>query len=277
MKQYWSLTEGVFNCLLDRRRTLAFRRAIKNTVKPNDVVVDLGSGSGILSLFAAQAGARKVYAVEHDPKNAQWLDRVFSANGFGGIIQTIVGDATLVDLPEKADVVICEMIATGLIEELQLQAMNNALRFMKNDTRVVLNSMENYVEAVCVRDRFYGFHLPVPQYEYPEENLVDAQALTPRHLYKTVHFSEPNKPEIDVVAELPIKKIQRATKINGIRISNRTIFCDGSSFGASFAYCYPVVMPVPPVKVKPGDTVQIRLNYRMCEGFSSFRYDVVKK
>lgn len=41
-KNYWSLTEAIYNCLLDEERNLAFRQAIEAAVRPGDVVADLG-------------------------------------------------------------------------------------------------------------------------------------------------------------------------------------------------------------------------------------------
>ena len=53
--------------LSDRVRVDTYHAAIFKHVKPGDVVVDLGTGTGVLAFFAANAGAREVHAIEHGP------------------------------------------------------------------------------------------------------------------------------------------------------------------------------------------------------------------
>ena len=57
--------ENHHHMLRDTMRMSPYERAISNSIKPGEsVAMDLGTGSGILSFFAARAGAKKVFAIE---------------------------------------------------------------------------------------------------------------------------------------------------------------------------------------------------------------------
>ena len=96
--------------VLDRVRIDAYARAIAAVVRPGDVVLDVGSGSGVLALLAAKAGARKVYAVERT--GVIELVRLHAqANGFGDVVEPIHADlADLTTLPERPRVVLAELL-----------------------------------------------------------------------------------------------------------------------------------------------------------------------
>lgn len=102
--------------LHDTARMDAYRRAAAATVRPGDVVVDIGCGSGVLSFMACEAGARKVYAIESGPVIA--LARELAAdNGFADRIDFVEGWSTEVELPEAADVLVTETIGNAGLDE----------------------------------------------------------------------------------------------------------------------------------------------------------------
>lgn len=102
--------------LLDRARVAAYARAIRAVVRPGDVAVDVGTGSGVLAVLAAQAGARKVYAIERGGV-ADLASRVFADNGVADRVELVRADARDVRIPEPADVIITETLGVFGIEE----------------------------------------------------------------------------------------------------------------------------------------------------------------
>jgi hypothetical protein len=106
--------------LSDTARIAAFRRAIEEVVKPGDVVLDLGAGTGILGLMACRAGAGRVYAIDEGPIIGLARD-IARANGFHDRIRHVRGLSTRVTLPERVDVVVADQIGrfgfeAGLLE-----------------------------------------------------------------------------------------------------------------------------------------------------------------
>lgn len=171
-------------CLFDRRRVAHFRQALYETVKPGDVVVDGGSGTGILGMLAAQAGAARVYCVELDEEYVDVIAHNAKNNGMESQVVPIYADAITTDLPEPVDVIVAEVISGGFFNEPQIQIVNNLRRFLKPGGSVVPAAISNYVELTSAQEELYGFEF---RYDSRYKELDDA-SLTTKAAYLTTNF-----------------------------------------------------------------------------------------
>jgi len=138
----------------DQVRTEAFRRAIDSVVRPGGIVLDVGAGSGILSLFAARAGAARVYAVE--PTSVAVLAQQLAvANGVDEIVHVIQGDILDVEPPERVDVIVSEWLGGFGIDEGMLVPVTAARdRWLKPGGVMIPHSVTAW--AALVHDRYLG-------------------------------------------------------------------------------------------------------------------------
>ncbi|KAI8023555.1 Protein arginine N-methyltransferase PRMT10 [Camellia lanceoleosa] len=104
--------------LCDRVRMDAYYNAVfQNKHHFNGkTVLDVGTGSGILAIWAGQAGARKVYAVEAT-KMSEHARALVKANNLQGVVEVIEGSIEDITLPEKVDVIISEWMGYFLLRE----------------------------------------------------------------------------------------------------------------------------------------------------------------
>jgi SAM-dependent methyltransferase len=125
----WMLQDGI--------RNEAYRRALVHAVKPGDVVLDLGAGTGILSVFAAQAGARKVYAVERT-ETAGLARKIVEANGFADRITVMQANVEDIELTEKVDVIVSEwMGGFGVDENILAPLVMTRMRHLREGGTMV--------------------------------------------------------------------------------------------------------------------------------------------
>lgn len=120
---YYGMLQHQQNMLQDYIRTGTYHSAILENKSDfaGKAVMDVGCGSGILSLFAAQAGARVVYAVEAS-KMAQFAEQLAKSNpDIGNRIKVLHGKVEEVVLPEKVDVLVSEPMGTLLVNERMLE------------------------------------------------------------------------------------------------------------------------------------------------------------
>lgn len=108
--------------LADKPRMQAYLAAIENNELSGKVVMDVGSGTGVLAMFAARAGAKKVYAVEASDF-ATVSKELIEANGFGDVIEVVHGKVEDIEISEPVDVIISEWMGFYLLHESMLASV----------------------------------------------------------------------------------------------------------------------------------------------------------
>ncbi len=150
--------------LSDSVRVDAYHRGIRRNVRPGDVVLDLGTGTGLLAFMASRAGARKVYAVEH----SDFVDvahEIARHNGFTNI-EFVKANSREFTPPEPIDVVLHEQMGDELFNENMLENLLDLRdRVLRPGGRILPARFRLFVEPVSYHDamrvrRFWNIALP---------------------------------------------------------------------------------------------------------------------
>lgn len=119
-----------FPMMNDTRRNTAFDAAIRACVKADSLVLDIGTGSGLLAMMAARAGARRVYTCEMVPLIATKAREIVRLNGLEDVVTVITRKSMDLrigeDLPARADVLITETFDVGLLGEAAVPIIEHA-------------------------------------------------------------------------------------------------------------------------------------------------------
>ncbi|XP_077592133.1 protein arginine N-methyltransferase 6 [Stigmatopora nigra] len=150
--------------IADHVRTNTYRWAIlKNSESiRGKVVLDVGAGTGVLSMFCVQAGARKVYAVEAC-SIAEQAVKIVKHNKMEDRIQVIRGTVETVELPEMVEVIVSEWMGYALLHESMLNSVVYARdKWLKKTGGIILPSKaELFITPICepvVEDRLHFWH-----------------------------------------------------------------------------------------------------------------------
>jgi Ribosomal protein L11 methyltransferase (PrmA) len=139
----------------DKVRMDAYSAAIERSVRPGDVVVDLGCGPGIFAFLACKAGARKVYAI--DTNGIVDFGRHLAViNGFAERVHFLRGDSRQIHLPERANVIIADVRGVLPVFSHCVGTLEDARdRFLAEGGRL-LPSLDTLIAAVVEVPELYG-------------------------------------------------------------------------------------------------------------------------
>ncbi len=218
--------------LNDRGRTTNLIQGIHEVVRPEDIVVEIGTGTGILAIAAARAGARHVYAIEASGF-ASLAKEIFKLNGLSNRITLIEGWSTQIDLPEPADILISDLISSEPLAEHALETIADAnKRLLKPTARLVPNRMKIFGVPVTIpraelmKYQFLPETLDNWQSWYGIDfGLLDEAAKNSLHTFYIdpylardwINLSDPA-----LLADLDFKKVSQLTIDNKIGITAHT-------------------------------------------------------
>jgi 2-polyprenyl-3-methyl-5-hydroxy-6-metoxy-1,4-benzoquinol methylase len=135
--------------LNDQIRMVAYKNAIQAAVKPGMLVLDLGTGTGILGLWALQAGAAHLYAIDINAEIIPRAIETWEQGGFSGKYDIFHGLSYDISLPNKVDLVISEIIGNLGDNEDFIPILTDARsRFLKKEGNMLPLSVYNELVPV---------------------------------------------------------------------------------------------------------------------------------
>lgn len=174
-----------YDMLSDKVRTESYRDAILNNKESikDKVVLDLGCGTGILSMFCVTAGAKKVYALDQSEIIYHAID-IITENNLKNVITTIKGRLENTNLEEKVDIIVSEWMGYFLLFEGMLDsviyARDNCLKpggmLLPNRCNISLvanGDVNTHEKLINFWSDVYGYKMNCMKSEVVKEASVD--------------------------------------------------------------------------------------------------------
>jgi acyl transferase domain-containing protein/acyl-CoA synthetase (AMP-forming)/AMP-acid ligase II/acyl carrier protein/precorrin-6B methylase 2 len=267
----------------DERRNHSYKVAIEQAVK-DKIVVEIGTGrEAILARFCADAGARKVYAIEIGDEAFRDASALVEKLGLQDVIHLIHGDATRTEIPELADVCVSEIVGPIGGCEGAAVLINDSRRFLKPGGLMIPGRSVTKIAAATFPDALLkhpGFN-EVPGSYVPRifeeigrpfdlrlciKNFDASQVISSAAAFEDLDYNQPIPLEDTHSIELVIDKDAR---LDGFVVWLNLHTIDGEVINTlQYEYCWlPVFVPMfdPGIRVAAGDRIVATIARMLCE------------
>jgi predicted nicotinamide N-methyase len=131
-----------FSLVHDHARNAAYDAALRRAVTPTSRVLEIGTGTGLLAMIAARAGAAVVVTCEVVPAIAEKAAEIVAHNGYGDRVRVVAKHSDQLDaeadMGGRADILVSEIISNNFLSEGVLSAHERAVRdLLKPGGRVI--------------------------------------------------------------------------------------------------------------------------------------------
>lgn len=245
-----------FDLLKDEERLSAFFTAIGEYDSNAGLAYDLGCGSGILSYFLSPI-FDEIISFEKNAKVAECAKE--NLRDFSNI-QVINTDVFEYNFTKKADLIVCEMMDTAMIDEEQIPVLNHVREFLKEDGAIIPMGIINTVELVKLERK--NIHW--------DEDGANYEVFSDAEVYSTFDFMDDIKPEFEKAISL---KANRDGTINGLKITTFTKLNENIICGPTPMLNPPLLIPLDERFVKSNDFINVKLKYIMGNGIESIEIE----
>lgn len=172
--------QNYLGMMRDQRRMEPLDAALRAVIRPGDVVLDLGAGTGVLSFIALDAGAQHVYAIERSPV-IEVARRIARDNGLADRMTFIQADARSIVPPRQVDCLVGDIRGTLPLLEENIDLYEEVRhRWLRPGGQTIPLVDELHVAPVAARgphERVVGWSEPRPEARYDSARPYAANAL----------------------------------------------------------------------------------------------------
>ncbi len=248
--------------LSQRTRLSKFRNAISQVVNDRSYVVDIGTGTGVLALLAAQAGARRVTGIDVNSNSIDYAREAAARNGLQERVEFQVANFTEFVPSEPADVVICEMLSSIMLVEHQVSASQYAVKsILKSGGTILPRNATVFVcpvECHSLWNRMYVHGLDFPRLPQTTDS-VESRDLANLEVLKEFDFTLiAGTQSVDQLVEF---RIEDSGTVHGIAGMFEAELVDGIKLTMQDGW-RDLFLPLgEPVNVTSNSTLGVRIRY----------------